>query len=398
MHSIEQVIQVTYRYRVHFTQHLFSCENSLLRDVMWKSGNGTSPQKLLCVIDQGVWQQRQDLPGAIISYSHYYDEVIELAGAPLVIEGGERIKNDIARVTALQEAISDCGICRHSYVMAIGGGALLDMVGYAAATAHRGVRLLRVPTTTLAQCDSGVGVKNSMNAFAKKNFLGTFTPPWAVFNDADFLTTLSARDWRSGIAEAIKVALLKDADFFTQIEQEAERIVARNRESMQAIIYRCAQLHLEHIATGGDPFESTSSRPLDFGHWAAHKLEHLSQYTLRHGEAVAIGVALDATYSSLKGWLPKEEWHRVLRLVIRLGFAVYIPELSHNLQNPSHPSCILSGLREFREHLGGPLTLSFLSGIGAGIEVHSVDEMTMIESIALLAKYQTTFRWSSSCE
>ena len=122
---------------------------------------------------------------------------------------------------SVHRAIHEYGIDRHAYVLAVGGGALLDMVGYAAATAHRGVRLVRVPTTVLSQNDSGIGVKNSVNAFGKKNFLGTFAPPFAVFNDFTFLTTLSDRDWRAGISEAIKVALLKDATFFAFLEEHA---------------------------------------------------------------------------------------------------------------------------------------------------------------------------------
>lgn len=309
---------------------------------------------------------------------------------PLVIDGGESAKNDMANVTRIQEAIHHYGICRHSYVLAIGGGAVIDMVGYAAATAHRGVRLIRVPTTVLSQSDSGIGVKNSVNAFEKKNFLGTFAPPVAVLNDANFLTTLSMRDWRSGISEAIKVALLKDVEFFDFIEKHTDRLVDRDMEVMLQLIYRCAQLHLEHIATSGDPFEFGSSRPLDFGHWAAHKLEQLSHYRLRHGEAVATGIALDSTYSYLEGLLPKRDWQRILSLLLALGFDIYVRELSYTLHNQRETRCIFTGLHEFREHLGGQLAIPLLERIGRGIEVNVVDKKTMIRSIALLEEYQST--------
>ena len=96
---------------------------------------------------------------------------------------------------------------------------------------------------------------------------------------------------------------------------------------MQWLVYRCAQLHLEHIATSGDPFELGSSRPLDFGHWAAHKLEQLSNYELRHGEAVAIGLALDATYAHLIGLLPEADWRRILDLIVAVGLPLYVREL-----------------------------------------------------------------------
>ncbi len=244
----------------------------------------------------------------------------------------------------------------------------------------------------LSQNDSGIGVKNSINAFDKKNFLGTFAPPVAVLNDADFLTTLSARDWRSGISEAIKVAVLKDAEFFEFIEQKADRLVDRDMQTMLWLIYRCAQLHLDHITTSGDPFEFGSSRPLDFGHWAAHKLEQLSDYTLRHGEAVAIGIALDSTYSYLKGLLPQRDWQRILGLLSALGLAVYTRELSPHLYDQRDNRCIFTGLQEFREHLGGQLTLPMLERIGEGIEVNEVDEQTMRRSMTLLKEYQSTQR------
>src|SRR5262249_722949 len=170
-----------------------------------------------------------------------HEAMLSLVCPPLIITGGENAKNDPLHVTTIHEAIHRYSICRHSYVIVVGGGALIDIVGYAAATAHRGVRLIRVPTTVLSQNDSGVGVKNSVNAFGKKNFIGTFAPPVAVLNDAHFLTTLSARDWCSGISEAIKVALLKDVEFFDFLEEKAGQLVERDMQTMSWLIYRCAQ-------------------------------------------------------------------------------------------------------------------------------------------------------------
>jgi 3-dehydroquinate synthase len=394
MQALHQTIQVTYSYGVHFTNHLFARENLLLREVI--SGiDGMEapmkvPKKILCVVDHGVEQHHPDLLNTISSYCQYHSSALRLVCPPLLVNGGERAKNDMVNVATIQEAIHRYGICRHSYVLVIGGGAVIDMVGYAAATAHRGVRLIRVPTTVLSQNDAGIGVKNSVNAFGKKNFLGTFAPPIAVLNDADFLTTLSMRDWRGGISEAIKVALLKDVEFFDSLEKEAHRLVERNMQAMLQVIYRCAQLHLDHIATNGDPFEFGSSRPLDFGHWSAHKLEQLSHYRLGHGEAVAIGIALDSTYSYLERLLPERDWLRILGLLAALGLDVYSRELS--LYDRGGTRRILSGLQEFREHLGGQLTLPLLERIGKGIEVNEVDEKTMVQSMALLEEYQATYR------
>jgi 3-dehydroquinate synthase len=401
MQPIFQTVHVTFRYPVHFTNNLFSQANTLLKDVICAPSKST-PAKLVCVIDQGVVQCHPRLLDSIDLYCQHYQEFFTLVCPPLIVEGGEQVKNNPASVTAIHDAIHAYGIDRHSYVLVIGGGAVIDMVGYAAATAHRGVRLVRIPTTVLSQNDSAVGVKNSVNAFGKKNFLGTFAPPYAVLNDFDFLRTLEDRDWRSGISEAIKVALLKDVSFFEFMEQNAELLRQRDMPAMEWLIYRCAQLHLEHIATNGDPFELGSSRPLDFGHWAAHKLEQLSGYTLRHGEAVAIGIALDSTYAHLTGMLPESDWQHILDLFSSLGLPIYIPELSQHLYDRADPRCILNGLNEFREHLGGQLTIMLLERIGKGIEVHELDEGTIVKSIALLKEHAVQIDggrvWTNSLE
>src|SRR5690606_26760740 len=189
----------------------------------------------------------------------------------------QSLKTPQSSVDRISESVGRYGIDRHSSIMAIGGGAVLDAVGYAAAVAHRGIRHLRVPTTVLSQNDSGMGVKNGINYRGKKNFLGTFSPPVAVFNDNLFLLTLGDREWVSGISEAGMVALIKDAAFFDWIEAHAERLRSSDSEAMDYLMFGGAELHLQHIA-GADPFEFGSSRPLDFGHWSAHKLEQLSRF------------------------------------------------------------------------------------------------------------------------
>ncbi len=387
MRTIHQSVQVTYQYPVCFTTNLFAPDNDLLADVVC-SQSMNIPAKVLCVVDGAVAQHHPKLLASIEVYCLRHPSSLTLVCSPLLVKGGESVKNDPAYVEQVQRAIHEHGIDRHSYVMVIGGGAVIDMVGYAAATAHRGVRLIRVPTTVLSQNDSGVGVKNSVNAFGKKNFLGTFAPPAAVLNDFDLLCALPDRDWRGGISEAIKVALLKDPGFFEFIEQHAGKLAARNMESMQWLIYRCAQLHLEHIATSGDPFEFGSSRPLDFGHWTAHKLEQLSDYRLRHGEAVAIGLALDSTYSYLSSLLSEQSWRRILDVILAVGLPIYAPELSQ--YDRSNTRCLLQGLNEFREHLGGRLTIMLLEGIGQGLEVHEMDEDRIVQSIALLKYHEAT--------
>jgi len=385
---IQQTVQVTFRYPVAFTTRLFDPANPVLRDVVADESDAVYPKRLLAVIDAGVAEAFPALPVEIAAYAAAHADVMALTEAPVVVTGGEASKNDPALVTALHQAIDAGGIDRHSYVLAMGGGAVLDMVGYAAATAHRGVRLIRVPTTVLAQDDSAVGVKNSINAFGKKNWLGTFAPPYAVLNDLHFLTTLDDRDWLGGVSEAVKVALLNDPAFFEQLEALAPALVARDLDAMAPVVRRCAELHLNHIATSGDAFEMGSSRPLDFGHWAAHKLEQLTGYAVRHGEAVAIGIALDSTYSYLAGHLAEADWQRILDLFASLNLAVFHPRLAEHLDDPERS--VLGGLQEFREHLGGRLTIMLLRGIGHGFEVHEMDETLIRQSIARLSALTAT--------
>jgi 3-dehydroquinate synthase len=379
MRLIQQTVRTEFHYPVHFTREAFRPANEILRNVL--ANGAASQRRILFVVDEGVCTSERRLLPQIAAYCRAHSDVIENVADPIVIPGGEVVKNSREYVDIVRGAVNLHGICRHSFVIAIGGGAVLDMAGYAAATSHRGVRLIRMPSTVLAQNDSGVGVKNGINQYRKKNFLGTFAPPFAVINDLEFLESLSDRDWRSGLAEAVKVGLIKDAAFFEYLEAATPSLAHRGTAAMEHAVYRCAELHLEHIG-GSDPFETGSSRPLDFGHWAAHKLEQLTSYRLRHGEAVAIGIALDATYSYLVGMLSEPEWSRIIHVLLQLGFSLYVPELERHKH--SGECALLDGLTEFREHLGGQLTIMLLERIGRGVEVHNMDPLVIERSAATL--------------
>lgn len=366
MSVINQAFQVPYSFNIVFTQNLFSLDNKEFINFLSNFGDTSFQKKILFLIDKGVAEKH---PYLIESIKQYFqaESQISLANKILVLPGGELVKNDTQYLDKTLLAINEYGIDRHSFVAAIGGGAFLDMVGYASCIAHRGVKHIRIPTTVLSQNDSGVGVKNGVNFLGKKNFLGTFSPPVAVFNDSNFLTTLSDRDWRSGISEAVKVALIKDLAFFEWLEENASAMANREMIVMNEQIFRSAALHTNHISSG-DPFEMGSARPLDFGHWAAHKLEYLSNFEIRHGEAVAIGIALDSIYSELLGLISEEDSTRIIRLLKTLGFTLYHESLAEN-----DKLNLWEGLNEFREHLGGILTITILEKLGKGKEVHEVD-------------------------
>lgn len=376
MPAIERAINVTWQLRVFFTDDVFAPANPLLCDVI-----ANPPlSKALVVLEDSLAQKQPDLERQIEKYFAAHAGKIRLVRSPLFVFGGEAAKNSITLVTDILSQIDRYHVDRHSYVIAVGGGALLDVVGFTAATAHRGVRYVRIPTTTLSQAaESGVGVKTSINAFGKKNFVGTFTPPFAVINDFNLLATLDPRDKRSGYAEAVKIACVRDAAFFAEIERDADQLMVFAPDAVKHLIRRCAEQHLDHIATGGDPFDAGSARPLEFGHWAACKIEELSHFRLRHGEAVAIGIALDAIYSRECGLLDAAPVERILQLLERLGFKLFADELLNTANG--HHLALLSGLEEYREHLGGELSITLLKGIGQSVEAHEMDAEKIVKAI-----------------
>ena len=376
MSSIQRTISVKFELRVYFTRAVFGASNSLLQSLLVEPHR---LPKVLVVLDESLSLAQPALAPSIENYFAALTDQLNLVAPPLIIEGGERVKNSYLHVSEIHSQVDRHHVDRHSYIVGVGGGALLDVVGLAAATAHRGVRHVRIPTTVLSQNDSGVGVKNGINAFGKKNFIGAFAPPFAVINDFDLLASLPDRDKRAGYAEAVKVALIRDRNFFETLERNAAALARLELEPMRQLIERCAQLHVEHIAGSGDPFEFGVARPLDFGHWSAHKLEQLSDFQIRHGEAVAIGMALDVIYARNIGLLDSASADRILALLRALGFRLFANELLH--LDSEHQPVVLKGLEEFREHLGGTLTLTILKGIGQGVEVHDVVLPKMLDAI-----------------
>src|SRR5688500_10241100 len=372
---------VPFEFPLHFTRGVFDRRNPLLTTIVSR----LEPQRrhrLLVVVDERVAASAPDLHDAVLGYAAEHAKSIELVLPPVIVAGGEAVKNDIAHALSLLKVINDTGLDRQSYVVIVGGGAVLDMASFAAAIAHRGIRVVRVPTTVLAQADSGVGVKNSINLFGKKNFAGTFVPPFAVINDLDFLETLEPRDRIAGVVEAVKVALLKDAPFFEYIAANATRVTT-DSAVLCRVIERSAELHLQHICGNGDPFELGSARPLDFGHWAAHKLESMTHHRLRHGEAVAIGIALDVSYSVRKGFLGRAVADRILSVIETIGFHLWGNALEQRHEDGT--VTLIRGLREFREHLGGELHITLLRDIGQRFEVTSMHEPAILDAIQDLA-------------
>lgn len=381
--SITQRFTLDFEYPVVFTRDVFTHGNTTLREVLFRSGEAR-PKRLSVYLDSGLAQAAPYLADHILAYFSHCAPDLQLAGGIEVIPGGERIKNDPDILQTIYRQLLQRSLDRHSYVVTVGGGAVLDLVGFAAATFHRGLRHVRIPTTVLAQNDAGIGVKNGMNAFGVKNLVGSFHPPWGVIIDPSFLDTLAGREKRAGLAEAVKVALIRDREFFLWQEENAPLLARFEPEALSRLIQHCAMLHLRQIATGGDPFESGSARPLDFGHWTAHKLETLSGNDLRHGEAVAIGIALDSRYSVLAGLLQPTAGERIRILLRQLGFTLWHPAMEK--RDAAGRLLLLDGLREFQEHLGGDLNVTLLSDLGRGVEVNRIDPHLILQAVDWLRR------------
>jgi 3-dehydroquinate synthase len=372
MERIDLPFSIPATHRICFTHGAFAPSNPLVRDLL-ESGGG---RRALVYLEDAVAEAWPQLRQAIELY--FVGSTISLQ-AVRIETGAEVCKATDALVQQVWEQIEKQKIDRHSYVIAIGGGAFLDAVGFGAATAHRGVRLVRFPTTTLSQDDSGVGVKNGINAFGKKNWIGSFSVPYAVINDFDFLHSQSVDVCRLGLIEAIKVALVKDADFFHWIEENATLLGALEKSTLEECVKRSALWHARHITSGGDPFEMGSSRPLDFGHWAAHKLEQLSGFSLTHAAAVSVGLWLDVCYSVKAGLLDAVSAQRIGRVLETMAMPMFDELL---LQVDARGElAVLAGLEEFREHLGGQLTVLQLRAPGHGVDVHEMNPTWIREAI-----------------
>ncbi len=385
--SITQRISVAWEFPVVFTHHLFDTANPLLARTLDRFGEHRICRAMV-FIDSQVAENQPGLTRQIATYFTGHSEKLELAAAPEIVPGGEQIKNDFALVEYFMRAMIEKRLDRHAYVIAVGGGAVLDAIGFAAALVHRGLRLVRVPTTVLSQNDAGVGVKNGVNFLGGKNAIGTFAPPFAVLNDFQFLRSLSQRDWLNGVAEAFKVAIIRDRAFFDYLLAHADRYPARDFDAMEILVRRCAEIHLEHIRTNGDPFEYGRARPLDFGHWSAHKLELMSKFQISHGEAVAAGVMLDSIYASGQGWISSAELEAIGGGLRRSGFQLWFPEFDE--RKPGGERVLFDGLRDFQEHLGGDLCVTYPRGIGARFEIGEIDLASMDRAVHELRRFIQT--------
>ncbi|MDD2898122.1 MAG: 3-dehydroquinate synthase [Desulfuromonadaceae bacterium] len=277
---------------------------------------------------------------------------------------GEEYKNSTT-LNKIYDDLLDAGVDRSSFVVALGGGVVGDVAGYAAATWLRGIPFVQVPTTLLAQVDSSVGGKTGIDHPKGKNLIGAFYQPRLVLIDVDTLTTLDRRHFRAGIAEVIKYGVAIDHAFFDFIEASTAAIMAMDPDVLIKIILQSCQLKAQVVEL--DEKESGLRAILNYGHTLGHAFESLSGYCgLVHGEAVAIGMVLAARVSVAKGLCTQEEYSRIRSLIVQFGLPVTVPQF--NRQE------LLSVVAADKKSKGGTITFICNSGIGMYAMVHHTPE------------------------
>ncbi|MEX0586638.1 MAG: 3-dehydroquinate synthase, partial [Pirellulales bacterium] len=244
----------------------------------------------------------------------------------VVLEPGEQTKSMESSVWLWQRLL-DLGADRKTLVVAVGGGVIGDLAGFVAATFARGLRLVQVPTTLLAQVDSSVGGKVGINLPSAKNMVGAFWQPVLVLCDLQALATLGEREYRSGLAEVVKYGVILDADFFAYLESNVAGLLSRDGLVLAHVVERCCRLKADVVQA--DEREETGLRAvLNYGHTFAHALETVTGYgSLLHGEAVAIGMVCASRLAERIGRIDSQVTRRQQDLLTKLGLPTSLPEV-----------------------------------------------------------------------
>lgn len=267
------------------------------------------------------------LRGLVVTDAHvaacHGARVMDRLGAgwgQIVVPPGETTKSAVAWADLLEQ-IAAAKLDRQSVLVALGGGVVGDLVGFAAASYMRGIRFVQVPTSLLAMVDSSVGGKTGINLAAGKNLVGAFHQPIGVFADTDLLATLPAREFAAGLAEVVKYGVALDAEFFRWLEQNAAAIQARDPAALEQMVARCCELKADVVAR--DEREGGLRAVLNFGHTLGHAIEKVTGFgAVLHGEAVALGMPFALAWSmAAKGFDPKDAG-RVVALLARFGLNV----------------------------------------------------------------------------
>ena len=314
------------------------------------------PTRRFIISSPHVWR----LHGAAISSGLAAEE-------PILLPDGERFKT-LQTVTRAYEALLKAEADRGCAVVAVGGGVIGDMAGFAAATYLRGLPLVHVPTTLLAQVDSSIGGKVGVNHAVGKNLIGAFYPPMAVTIDPTVLSTLARREFRAGLYEVVKYGVIADADLFATVERQLNALFAREGAVLMPVV--AASCRIKAAIVEADEREHGVRRLLNFGHTAGHALEAITKYRrFRHGEAIAYGMLAAASLGVRRGVTSADARDRLQQLVTQMGPLPPVADLS--------ASQALDAIRHDKKIIGGKLKFVVAVRIGEAAVIDDVTEQDL---------------------
>jgi 3-dehydroquinate synthase len=299
-------------------------------------------------------------------WEFHHRELRKVSGGkgPILVPDGERYKN-LATVGRVYEALIDRGADRSVVIIAVGGGVIGDLVGFAAATFLRGVRLVQVPTTLLSQVDSAIGGKVGVNHTLGKNLIGAFHPPTLVVADADVLATLPRREFRSGLYEVVKYGVIASAPLLDRVTHSLSALFARDRDTLAAVVTESCRIKAGIVST--DERETGLRRVLNFGHTVGHALEAVTKYRrYRHGEAVAYGMLAALSLGVHRGVTAADTQARTAEIIAKLGPLPPVADLS--------AKDILSAIGRDKKVVNGTLHFVVATHLGETAEVTDVTE------------------------
>lgn len=369
-------------YAVRFSKDCLSPQNGDLAELL-RSREPFRRQRAVFVVDAGLAAVQPRAVEAAAAYADSHKANIVAACPPIVVEGGETVKSRPEICDWLRARFVGAGLDSQSHVVVIGGGALLDAAGFAAATLRRAPRVTRVPTTLLAQASGALSPRCAVNALGRKDALAAFQAPFGVLLDPKFLSPLPDREKRAGLAEIIRTALCGDADFFHWIADHQKQLANLDKRTLETAARWSARLHWE-AASDADPFDEGRARPLDFGRWAALRLEAEAGGELLHGEALAVGTAVDLLLSVLLTGLPPEAARAALEVVAGCGLPLWHGALG--FADADGAPALVSALAEFA--LGGTPSVPLLRGLGRAEPCIAVNAEATAAAIEALRRWE----------
>jgi len=381
----ETVVEVPARrdLAARLTRDVFSPRNPDLACLL-RRREPDARQRAFFLVDAGVAAARPDVCAAIEGYARAHSATLVLAGAPLIVEGGELCKARREVCDWIRARLTGAGIDARSHVVIVGGGSLLDAAGFAAATLHGGVRVTRVPTTLAAQVGAAWSSDCAVHACGRRDWMRAVQTPFAVALDPRWLASLPLEERRAGLAEAMRLALVCEPRLFHWICDRAQALAAFERRSIEALTRWCARLQCERLGAG-EARAAIGGRAAGFGRWAEYGLRALAPET-DGSVAAAVGVAVDVLLSVVLTGLPPETAKAALETLAALGLPLWHEALGES-DEEARPA-LLAGLAELRDREGGAPSIPLLQALGRP----ALSECVSAEAVA--AVLEALYRWS----